>query len=62
MVLFEVNIFKNTPKIKKNKHHKWIDKTIQKEKQVYLTKLNKMSQIKCFTSSMCMVSEDEGIF
>jgi len=28
MVLFEVNKFKNTPKIKKKKHHKWIDKTL----------------------------------
>jgi len=28
MVLFEVNYFKNTPKNKIKKHHKWIEKTL----------------------------------
>jgi len=30
MVIFEVNKFKNTPKIIIKKHHKWIDKTLSK--------------------------------
>jgi len=33
MVLFEVNKFKNTPKIKKT-HHKWIDKTLIEDSDI----------------------------
>jgi len=39
MVLFEVNKFKNTPKINK-KHHKWIDNFIEDRNITFIINKN----------------------